>query len=390
MRNMKILMIIELFPPHFSGKAKFIVRLSKELMSRGYEITILTAGVRGILKREDMDGLRIIREGGYFKRINRIFFLLCALRYLIFNGQKFDVYHIHGDPDIAIFARVLAKIFRKKTVTETSLLGADDPMSIRNRKTGFIRFPAFLLSNAFVSLSYPITEAFKTAEIDLTKVYLMPRLVDGNIFKPVGEKEKMRIRERLNLPLHKFIIVTVGQVGYRKGYDVLVGAFKTVKEHCPEVFLLAIGPNKNLSADEHFYSDLLKFIDSNNLSENIRFTGEVNNVQDYLQASDIFVFPSRKEGFANAIIEAMSVGLPCIVSELDGTSRNDIFTLEYSGVVMPDPIPSEYAQAILDFIGNKTSRVKYGERAREVVKNRFSIDKIAKNYISMYSSIISD
>jgi glycosyltransferase involved in cell wall biosynthesis len=385
---MKILMIIERFPPNFSGAANFVIRLSKKLITRGYDITVLTAGMENVPKNEMMDGIRVIRKGGWSRRVNRFFFLLDGLLYLVFTGYKYDIFHIYCDPDIAVFARLIAKMYGKKIIAETSLFGSDDPMSIKKRKSGMIRFPSFLLSDAFVSLSFPIARSFESAKIPPEKVHQIARMADMNTFKPAGEDEKKNIREKLRLPLNAFIIISIGAIEHRKGYDVLIRAFKLAMKKVPNAFLLMLGPYENLTDNGTFYSELLNFAKSNDLLRSVRFVGNVSHVETYLKASDIFVFPSRKEGFATVIIEAMSTGLPCVVSELDGISQNSIFMEKNTGVVIAGEDPADYANAILDFIGDEARMEQYGENARKLVAKKFSSEKITQKYIDMYQGLI--
>ena len=297
---------------------------------------------------------------------------------------KFDICFIAGDPDIAIFARIIAKIYRKKIITWTTLFGSDDPISVKRRKTGFLRYPSYLLSDAFISISYPITQSFKKARINMRKVFQIPNMVDVEKFRPVSEEEKIKIRKKLALPIDKFIVISVGAIEYRKGWDVLIKAFKKVKEQGFNVFLLGVGPNRGVPERERFYKNICNYIIENKLSKNILFTGEVKCVEKYMQASDIFVFPSRKEGLPNVVTEAMAVGLPCIVSDLDGISANDIFEEEESGIIINSYQSEKYAEFIIKLIRDHTLREKIGRKAREIAVSKFSKEIITNKYIQLF------
>ena len=93
---------------------------------------------------------------------------------------------------------------------------------------------------------------------------------------------------------------------------------------------------------------LQDFIERNELP-NVYLIGRVSNVERYLQASDIFLFPSRKEDFPSGVIQAMSIGLPCVVYDLDGTSKNDNFELHRLVWWLRDMIPRTMQMQLLNY-----------------------------------------
>ena len=383
-------MIIENFPPMYSGHAKHLIRLARYLVPKGYDLTFLVKRVPKAPKCEIREGFKIIRRGWGRGGATRLSFLLSSLLYILLFGCKYDIFHVHIDPDIAIFARFLGRLYGKKVINESVLFGVDDPLAIRRRKTGFLRFLSFRLCNAYVSKSYPITRSFDMAGISIEKVYQIPQMVDPAEFEPVTENDRRKIREKINLPNDRYIIISIGMVYHRKGFDILVKAFNEAKQKYPTLFLLIVGPTDNLDDRGLFYSHLLKMIHSYNLCNDVFFTGEVPNTKQYLQASDLFVFPSRKEGLPSAVIEAMSTGLPCIVSGLDGISTHDIFTEADTGVVITTEDPFEYAKAILRFANDSNYSAKCGKKARDLSQKQFSPDFVVKQYLSLYNELIHE
>ena len=128
------------------------------------------------------------------------------------------------------------------------------------------------------------------------KVGVFPNGVNQNIFH-VGDKEK--IRDEMNIPQDGFLITYVGAFNENKGSERLSAAIDRLEDNVYSVFIGRDG-------------------DCEPTCKNILFCGQCDNVTvaKYLQASDCFVLPTRSEGCCNAILEALSSGVPVISSDL--------------------------------------------------------------------------
>jgi glycosyltransferase involved in cell wall biosynthesis len=381
-------MIINYFPPEFSGQANFIINLSKILVKRDISVTIITAGKKKSRRYEKCDGYTVIRLGGWEKDINTLYFALHASLFFAINYNKYDIFHIHGDPDAGVIIRFLANLVHRCIISETTLIDSDDPITIFRRRLGIIRKHSYLLSDAYVSLSSPITNRFNQAGISNTKVNQIPHAVDIDKYYPVTENEKKILRGKLSLLQEKIIMVTVGAVDKRKGHAIAIKTLNRLIKLGAKVHLLIIGPTKGLDDHGAELRRLQAYIHKNELEPYVSFTGTISNVNKYLQASDIFIFPSINEGSPSAMIEAMATGLPCVVSELDGMSAADAFNIDGSGIVVNDYSPKGFSDAIEKYIQDPLFAQNSGRLAREIAEKRFSLKKIADRYVQLYESTI--
>lgn len=104
-----------------------------------------------------------------------------------------------------------------------------------------------------------------------------------------------------------------------KGQDILLKAIPLLKEKYPYIRCLFAGaPNDNSIAK---LEAMKKFVTQNGLEYNVSFVGNIDDVKHFLSGVDIFILPSRNEGFGLSIIEAMSMGIPCIASDVNGPSE---------------------------------------------------------------------
>jgi glycosyltransferase involved in cell wall biosynthesis len=106
-----------------------------------------------------------------------------------------------------------------------------------------------------------------------------------------------------------FIVGHIGRFSYPKNHRFVLDVFKHIKLLCPQALLLLVGDGEDRDAIE-------KKIEFEGLKEAVFLTGVVDNVFDYTQAMDVFLFPSLYEGLGMALVEAQAAGLPCFTSEM--------------------------------------------------------------------------
>jgi len=117
--------------------------------------------------------------------------------------------------------------------------------------------------------------------------------------------------------------------------------------------------------------------------------GVRDDVNLWLQAADLFVFPSRREGFGSVMIEAMACGLPCIVSDQPGITDFIFGDDGDRGLVVPQEDDSALSAAALELLRNPVRAGQMGASAREDIIRRFNIDQIAERYVSFYSDLMA-
>ena len=124
-------------------------------------------------------------------------------------------------------------------------------------------------------------------------------------------------------------------------------------------------------------------LDNNDLislheNRNIEFLGKCENILEVYKSIDIVILPSWREGLSKSILEAASMSLPIITSDVPGC--NDIIKDKYSGLLVKPRSSRELKKAIKIFLENPLLAIKYGQRAREKILAEFT-DKIINNQI---------
>lgn len=195
--------------------------------------------------------------------------------------------------------------------------------------------------------------------------------VDLEKYNCVNNQTKMEMREKLNIPLDKKVFISVGHLSDRKDPITIIKAFKKIDN----VFLIFLG-------DGYLKDECLKEIGD---SQNIRLDGFVENVSEYLQASDYFISASKAEGLPNTVMEAMACGLPCVLSDIP--PHNEI--LEYDsdvGKMFNIEDPEDLVKKISELI--EISYEEISDRAIKLIETNLSAKIMSEKYKNLYLELL--
>ena len=191
--------------------------------------------------------------------------------------------------------------------------------------------------------------------------------IDLERFNPTREEvraEALRIRKELRLSPDDFVFVFIGRLVGDKGINELVEAFGRLQKVHPEVRLILVGPEE--AELDPLKGETMAKIGSNDA---ISAVGRQSDVRPWYAVADAFVFPSYREGFPNCVIEAGAMGLPSIVTDING-SREIVLDGE-NGVVIPSKDSGALYDAMRDFIEDDDRRGRMAAKARDLVASRF-------------------
>ena len=118
----------------------------------------------------------------------------------------------------------------------------------------------------------------------------------------------------------------------------------------------------------------------------MRFTGPVQNISDYLQASDLFVFPTENDAFPSSVVEAMACGLPVISTPVGAIKT--IITHDENGLLIQPSNHDQLLNALELLKSNRELATRLGENARLSVQSRYSAQGVTRKYLSLFQSIL--
>jgi glycosyltransferase involved in cell wall biosynthesis len=196
--------------------------------------------------------------------------------------------------------------------------------------------------------------------------------VDTDLYSPATQEARHSLRSALRLPADRPILVHVGSLIPRKRPEVLLRSFLQSNLDAVLVFL-GEGPlRKDLELAAQGRA-------------NVRFTGAVNNVADYLRCSDLLVSVSSSEGLPNSVLEALACGLPVVLSDID--SHAEIGVRESgAGVMVNADKEIELVEAIRSTL--QLDRHRLARNARDLAEGSFSSRATAKKYADIYGALM--
>lgn len=404
----RILMMIDQFYPILGGAEQQALRLGLEMIRSGHHVKILTRQSRADLAcEENYKGMEITRlpyigTAG----LPKLRSTLPAVRWLIKHKNEYDLIHCHGSNPLE-WAAMIAKKFTHKPylvkLTNPNFLnyaGADNGFkmkssagdSIVRRIVRPLMLPALrlirkrMIKNAarVLAISPQIVE--RLSECGFTNMIDIPNGIDTEKIMPAGQEYKLKLRRKLGLSEKAVIFIYSGRFAVEKNLITLLKAWNKLMTDNPkqDLNLIFLGnSNGQIYSSER---ELKIYARENNLVS-LSFKGSVFNVDEYLQASDVFVLPSLWEGMSNALLEAMAAGLPSVVSDIP--ANQGLVEDHRSGLLFPVENHEALANCLKIMMENPHQRLAMGERAREIAETRYSIEVVAQKLISEYTEILN-
>lgn len=169
----------------------------------------------------------------------------------------------------------------------------------------------------------------------------------------------------------------------------MLEAWLRLRSTHPRPHLVLAGPRLDAThpANREFHGRLNALVASAAAPERIHMPGMVRNVEDYMRAADLFVFPSRREGMPNVIPEAMACGLPVLMTRFIGLPAEFGEPGRHYLPVRRDP--EALAAAIGRLLGDSGSRRALGREARTWVERQLSVTRSIQRYAALYRELAS-
>ncbi len=183
-------------------------------------------------------------------------------------------------------------------------------------------------------------------------------------------------------PAKSLVVLTIGNIRRVKGHDVFVRAAALVHAKLPNVSFHVAGD----VLEPLFFEELQSLVISLGLQNTFHFLGEVSNLPLQLKAADVFVLPSRSEGFSNSLIEAMACGLPVIATQVGGNA--EAVEQDKTGIIVASEDHKALAAAMLALLLSPEKRRLLGVCARERAKSVFSAEAMMRKISYSYKDVL--
>lgn len=237
---------------------------------------------------------------------------------------------------------------------------------------------------------YPEGEGVKK---DLIKYRITSKplkvIANGNVnginteyFSPesISDQEKQELKKTLNIQPDDFVFIFVGRLVCDKGINELITAFSELR--LPDTKLLLVGgEEKDL---DPLQTKTIQEIERN---KNIIAVGFQKDVRPYFAISDCLAFPSYREGFPNVVMQAGAMGLPSIVSDINGC--NEIIAEGENGCIIPSKSVEELKLAMKKMREDKSLYHSLQQNSRRMIVERYQQEAVWKALLEEYNFLIA-
>lgn len=383
-------------PPDFGGELLISIDRLQSIAEHGHEVIALTSGRPGFTdhyfdKKIEVFRSPIIGKKRLSRLVRRLIYSWWLVRKLL--STQYDIYHLGGlgspediyDALMTWLVTFFIHIKKKRCIYVHSLAETVDEAFVYRGWKRLAKEIYFKYITDIVSISPALHKEVSLAYPD--KAHLIINGIQDHIYKMLASNEKEIGRAEFGLTNQDTIFTFLGSVGTRKGFDILAKAFSNLAIKFPHWKLWVIGPrtqseNANISEDE------IQEISTplNSVMNQVTWYGRIDDrkyLAKLLAYSNVFVFPSRREGMGLAPLEAMAAGIPVIISRIKGVT--DLANIEgETGMYISPGDVNELEQAMKRLGEDADLRNKMGIKANQIIKEEFGwqafIDKWERLY----------
>jgi glycosyltransferase involved in cell wall biosynthesis len=365
--QMKILLLTNHF--NAGGITSYLTTLSGGLVKQGHTVIIASGDGECVANLEAL-GVRHVPVGLNVKCEWHPAVWIAAFRLAtLVKNEHIDIIHANTRSSQWCAAVVM---FLRRVPYVTTCHGFFRP------RIGRLMFP--LWGQAVLAISPQVQEhLIRDLHVNSTKVRLVQNGIDVEKFRPLTTDQKIIARRRWRLP-PGLVIGIVARLSDVKGHEFLILSMPGIMRDFPSVVcaIFGVGPEERT---------LRKLVREQDLQRNVFFYDAVNKAHEIIPLMDVFVVPSLQEGIGLSIMEAGACGVPVVASRVGGIP--EVVTDGENGLLVPPGDPTAIARAVSSLLGDPVKARNMGLRAREIVAEKFSAERMINGTESVYNDICS-
>jgi glycosyltransferase involved in cell wall biosynthesis len=224
-----------------------------------------------------------------------------------------------------------------------------------------------------------------------TRIEYIPNGVNLQRFNPAQSapepNTRQALRDRFGILADHRVIVAVGLLRPRKRPDLIIQAWRQVLSRFPDTHLLFVGPQASSKDPSlgRYSTEIAELITASGAADRVHFSGMVDDVENYLRAADIFILASKREGTPNSVLEAMAVGLPCLVTPFLGISGAIGQAGEHYQMV--EPSPESIGGGRKDLLRSPELAAAWGRAGQSFVNENLDQRHSLDRYVELYEEL---
>ncbi len=391
--------LTETYYPVIGGGETQARALAEGLVAKGFKVLIVTRRSDAAFKKTEQYGkitvCRLAPSGN--QHLKKWGLLLTSFVALIRLRRQYDLIFVSGYRVVGIAAVLVSRLFGKPCVLKADSQGEMSgeffeaglaklrltPATLPVRAFLAARNGLLRRADAFVAICSDIALEMMAHGVTPEAIHRITNSVDVDTFRPVDEHTKQALRGRLMLPSEHTIVTYTGRLVSYKGLPFLMQVWAELRKTRKEATLVLLGSG-GLDI-HHCEAELRAYALSHGLQASVIFTGDVRNVHEYLQASDIFAYPTGSDAFPLALVEAMACALPAISTPVGAIK--EIITHKHDGLIVDVGDTRQTLDALDTLLDDTALRARLGAAARRTVEDRYSTERITQQYAALFTGL---
>lgn len=354
--SLRLLFVISSYRPLVGGGEMQAERLAEVLAARGHQVTVLTRlAVPGTAAAESRNGVRVVRVAGG----GRWGYTLAMLRWIRQNRGSIDLIHAQQSHSPLVVGSIAARLWSIPLVCTPMTRYPELNWLTGSPRTLFRRW-LFARTDWWVAKSDEIASALEAYAPG--RITRNPNGVDLHRFRPGPERES-----------GEPVAIFVGRLEAPKRVDLLLEAWR---HWAGRGRLLIVGEGSKRAEWEAQAAQMGL--------EGVEFLGRRSDVDELFRLADLFVLVSDFEGMPNALLEAMSSGLPSVAS---GVGAIPELLADGAGVIVPPGSAHELAAALKSLLDDPAVRRSMGRRARQKVMDQYGLESVVDRVEAVYKKM---
>lgn len=302
----------------------------------------------------------------------------------ILASESFALVHCHT-PIGGVLARLAARKSRQEGTKVIYTAHGFHFFKGASLKNWLLYYPTEKLLSRYTDCLITINqEDYQTAQDKKFKTKVIELIsgvgINPNKFSPVTQDKRNCFREVYGYKEEDFILIYVAELSYRKHQDLLISIMAKVVQSIPNAKLLLVGDGDR--AKEQEYALLIEDL---KVWDSVKLLGYRRDVYQLMSLSDLVVSASRQEGLPVNVMEAMSVGLPLIVTDCRG--NRDLVENGVNGYVIDLDKPSEFVDRILELYRSHAKRNAFGKSSLDLIK-KYSLENVNQELGIIYEKML--
>ncbi|SEL71017.1 Glycosyltransferase involved in cell wall bisynthesis [Colwellia chukchiensis] len=200
--------------------------------------------------------------------------------------------------------------------------------------------------------------------------------------KPPTKATAAKARDNLNIPNQQLVLLSVGHLGTIKGHQDTIAALVPLTKEYKNLHLYIAGDGSSM--EKKTLNTLVKKL---TLEQHVTFLGQINNVEQWFEACDIFVQPPIEEAFGLVFAEAGAKAKPVVATNVGGIK--EIIIDGETGLLVAPAAPEELSLALRKLASSADERKRLGENGYQRISTQFSINSMINKYLTIFNTVIN-